>query len=823
MRVQEKRRHPRSIGDVLLPIGLASDGVILSRDGAMSATWKYRGPDMASETNHHMAVMGSRMNQVLCELGDGWMLQVDAIRFTSPGYCPEGNFPDTTSRVIDEERRQQFLREGQHFETEFFLTATYLPVTATERKMTAWLFEGQERQGEKGDAQRALEEFIYAVSSLEDRLGSLLSLTRLKGQPTKDDLGFETVYDEQLRFIRRCITGLDHPFVRPDIPFYLNDLLCPEDFVGGLAPRLGGRHIRVVAIEGFPKASQPGLLAELGSLPMEYRWSTRAILIDRQSGIQVCDKVRAQWQGQTRKLLDVILQRVGGPVNLYAQEMVHDAEELRGTVASGEVRMVHYTSNFVCMHEDRERVDANAAYLVKIIRDLGFGARVEDVNAVEAWLGTFTADGYRNVRRSYLHTLNLCDLIPITSIWPGLAENPSPLMPPHSPPLLYAATTGSTPFRLNLQAGSDVGHTVMVGPVGTGKSTLLATLVAQWRRYPRAQVFVFDKGFSMYVLTKASGGEFYDVGGEKTALSFCPLNDLTGPGDVNWAVDWLDALCLLQGLTLNPQQRGQLTSAVARSRAKPSPGLTELCTEIQDQAVRHALSDYTLTGSNGHLLDAQVDLLGHGKFLTFEMQHLMQMGKKTVVPVLLYLFRRIEKRLDGSPTLVILDEAWLYLQHELFRERVRAWLRTLRKENATVVLATQTISDIYNSPIRDVVLESCPTKILLPNTEALNPASREFYDHLGLNDREVEMVQKGVSKRDYYCISPLGRRMISLGLGRVALSFVGVNGADQRKAVDKLMEDYPDQWQSEWLKARGLADWATYYQELELQKKERIA
>src|SRR5262249_37072829 len=161
------------------------------------------------------------------------------------------------------------------------------------------------------------------------------------------------------------------------------------------------------------------------------------------------------------------------------------------------------------------------------------------------------------------------------------------------------------------------------------------------------------------------------------------------------------------------------------------------------EAIRHALSDYTLTGSHGYLLDAQTDLLGHENFVTFEMQHLMGMGEKAIVPVLLYLFRRIEKRLDGSPTLVILDEAWLYLRHELFQERVRQWLRTLRKENAAVVLATQSISDIYNSPIRDVVLESCPTKILLPNTEAMNPALREFYDHLGLNDREVEMVQRG--------------------------------------------------------------------------------
>jgi type IV secretion system protein VirB4 len=291
---------------------------------------------------------------------------------------------------------------------------------------------------------------------------------------------------------------------------------------------------------------------------------------------------------------------------------------------------------------------------------------------------------------------------------------------------------------------------------------------------------------------------------------------------MKWAVDWLEVLCLLQGLKVNPNQREQLAAAVARVATKPSPGLTELCAEVQDAAVRDALKDYTLSGTSGQLLDAQQDVLGHSDFITFEMEHLMEMGEKAVVPVLLYLFRRIQKRLDGAPTLVILDEAWLYLSHELFRERVRQWLRTLRKENAAVVLATQAVSDIYNSPIRDVVLESCPTKILLPNTEALNPASREFYDHLGLNEREIDILQRSEPKREYYYVSPLGRRLISLGLGKVALSFVGVNGAEERKAAEKLMKTYPERWQSEWLRARGLTDWAAYFDELETQREREM-
>jgi len=128
----------------------------------------------------------------------------------------------------------------------------------------------------------------------------------------------------------------------------------------------------------------------------------------------------------------------------------------------------------------------------------------------------------------------------------------------------------------------------------------------------------------------------------------------------------------------------------------------------------------------------------------------------------------------------------VYLKHPLFRDRIREWLKTLRKYNGCVLLATQNLSDIFNSPIRDVVLESCPTKILLPNAEAANPASRQFYDLIGLNEREIDIIQKSLPKRQYYVVSPAGRRLIALGLGKVALSFVGVKAPFSTSCVSWL-------------------------------------
>jgi type IV secretion system protein VirB4 len=806
VQINEHRTRPQSLADLLLYDALIDDGILLQQDGSLMAAWSFRGPDLASATHAEMAVLGARLNSVL-RLGSGWMIQCDAIRSRAPEYPDGGLFPDPITRLIDEERRQQFLSEGAHFESEYVLTLTYLPPSETEQNVRGWLFEGQTYKPSAAD--QALSGFKAKLAHFEEVLGSLFHATRLRSEATEGLFGEYVRRDNLLRFIRRTITGDDHPFVLPLIPSYLNDTLSADDFTAGIEPRIGRKHIRIVAIDGFPSSSFPGMLGALDALPIEYRWNTRAILMDPEEARGYLDKTRKKWRSRIRGWKDQIFRTQNGPINLHAQQMAVDAEEAMSVASSGDIQFAFYTSVIVCLGECERTANEAAALIAKTIQNHGFSARVETVNAVEAWRGSLPGDGYRNVRRVVLHTLNLADLLPITSVWAGLRENPSALMPEGSPPLLYAATTGATPFRFNLHV-SDLGHSLIVGPSGAGKSTLLGLMTAQWFRYPDAQVFAFDKGYSLYVLNRAAGGEFYDVGGDKTHLAFCPLEEIDTDQDLAWAVTWLEGLCVAQGMTVGPKHRQAITEAIQQLRLSPARTLTELCAEVQDEEIRSALQYYTLSGPLGHLLDADRDVLGSGRFVTFETENLMQLGDKAVVAVLLYLFRRIEKRLDGSPTLVPLDEAWVYLRHTLFRERLREWLKTLRKMNGAVVLATQNLSDVLNSEIGDVISETCPTKVLLPNAEAGNPASQRFYERLGLNDREIEILQAALPKRQYYVISPLGRRLISLGLCGVSLSFVGVNGKQERQIAEDLMDQYGSAWQAEWLRTRGLPDWADY-------------
>ena len=822
MQRNEHRDNPRGLADLLLPHALIDDGILLQQDGSLLTGWTYRGPDMMSAAPAEMDALSARLNSVL-RLGSGWMLQCDAIRSRAPGYPDQGAFPDGVTRVIDDERRQQFMQEGAHYESEYFLTLTYLPPPGSRRKDEGLdVRRRRALQSANRTAEQILDRFSNRVDVFENVFGQLFQTERLKRLTIADDYGFSQTHDRLLRYLRRCVSGEDHPFALPDIPCYLNELLACEDFYGGIEPRIGRKHMRVITIDGFPKMSSPGILRELDNLPIEYRWNTRAVLIDPEEARGLLDMHRKKWRSKIRGWKDQLFKTQSGAIDIHAQQMATDAEEAMGVATSGDVQFAQYSANVVCLDEDPIRLYENTRAVMKTMQNLGFSCRIETINAVEAWRGSLPGDGYSNVRRILLHTLNLADMLPITSVWAGLRENPSAMMPKHSPPLLFAATSGATPFRVNLHV-SDLGHTLIVGPSGAGKSTALGLIAAQWfHSYPRAQVFgILDRGYSICMLTEAAGGAFYDLDGPKTDLAFCPLKDIDGESDVQWAVGWIEVLCELNGLKFGPKHRNAVAEAVMRLQLSPTRTLTELSAKTcRTLTSWDALQHFTVMGPMGSLLDADHDMLGNGRFLSFETENLMQLDDKAVIPVLLYLFRRIEQRLDGSPTLVLLDEAWSYLQHALFRSRLRDWLKTMRRKNAVVVMATQQISDIANSDIADVVLENCPTKILLPNAESKNPGSRAFYERVGLNERELDILQVSVPKQHYYVVSKLGRRLVDLGVGKVALAWVGVIGREERQIVENVMEQFGDAWRTEWLRLRGLQKWADYLRSLEKREEE---
>ena len=439
----------------------------------------------------------------------------------------------------------------------------------------------------------------------------------------------------------------------------------------------------------------------------------------------------------------------------------------------------------------------------KAINRLGFAARIETINTLDAYLGSIPGHGVENVRRPLINTMNLADLLPTSSIWTGSASAPCPLYPPQSPALMHCVTHGATPFRLNLHV-RDLGHTFMFGPTGAGKSTHLGIIAAQLRRYKGMSIYAFDKGMSMYALTKATGGRHFTVAADDGKLAFCPLQFLETKSDRAWAMEWIDTILALNGVETTPGQRNDIGHAIISMRDSGARTFSEFYTTIQDEKIREAIKQYTIDGAMGHLLDAEEDGLQLSDFTTFEIEELMNLGEKYALPVLLYLFRRIERSLKGQPAVIILDEAWLMLGHPAFRAKIREWLKVMRKANCLVLMATQSLSDAANSGILDVIVESTATKIFLPNIYARDEDTSALYRRMGLNARQIEIIATAVPKRQYYYVSENGRRLYDLALGPLALAFVGASDKESVATIQQLEAKFGDDWIHEWLSEKGL-------------------
>ncbi|MGP5477589.1 VirB4 family type IV secretion/conjugal transfer ATPase [Pseudomonas helleri] len=812
LRLKRHQSTDAGLADLLVYAAVVDDGVIVGKNGSFIASWLYKGADNASATVVEREMNSFRINQALANMGNGWMVHVDAVRRPAPNYShpSKSAFPDPVSAAIDEERRRTFEGLGNLYEGYFILTVTWFPPMLAERKFIELMFHDDEgKPNNKARTYHLIDFFKREINNIETRLSSAINLERLCGKKVMNEDGSTVTHDELLQWLQFCITGLNHPVMLPTNPIYIDNLIGGKELYTGVTPKLGNHFIQVVAIDGFPLESSPGILSRLAELPIEYRWSNRFIFMDNHEAISHLEKFRKKWKQKIRGFFDQVFNTHGGVVDEDAISMVEDASQAIAETNSGMVAQGYYTSVVVLMSENRATVEAAARQIEKAINSMAFTARVETINTMDAFMGSLPGHGVENVRRPLINTMNLADLIPTSTIWTGEETAPNPLMPPDSPPLMHGLTSGNTPFRINIDV-RDLGHTIMFGPTRAGKSTHLAIIGVQWRRYPNARLFTFDKGMSMYPSCKASGGQHYVIAGADDQLAFAPLSGLLTRQSRAWAMTWIDDLLALNNVITTPEQRNKIGETIVEmgkvEEDEGRPGtLSEFCAMVQDSDIREALKDYTVDGLMGDLLDAEVDQLSVSDFITFEIEHLMNLGDRYALPVLLYLFMRIENALDGRPTLIILDEAWLMLGHSVFRKKIREWLKTLAKKNCRVLMATQNLTDASKSGILDVIVESTATKIYLPNMHARDEATTEIYMNMGLNLRQIEIIATAQQKRDYYLVSEKGRRLYSLALGPLALSFVGATSADDIAAIKSLEKKHGADWVHVWLNERGLS------------------
>jgi len=797
MNLAEYRRSASRLADFLPWAALVGPGIVLNKDGSFQRTASFRGPDLDSAVAAELVAVAGRINNAFRRLGSGWSIFVEAQRHEAAIY-PANQFPDAASGLVDAERKADFEEEGVHFVSGYYLTFLYLPPAEEAARAETWLYEGRKRSGVDP------HEILRAFTDRTERVLALLD-------------GFMPECDwlddsETLTYLHSTVSTNRHRVRVPETPIYLDALLADQPLTGGLEPRLGDQHLRVLTIIGFPTATTPGLLDDLNRLAFPYRWSTRAILLDKTDATKLLTKIRRQWFAKRKSiaaiLKEVMTNEASALVDTDAANKAADADMALQELGQDVAGMAYVTATITVWDADPRLADEKLRLVEKVIQGRDFTAMIETVNAVDAWLGSLPGHAYANVRQPPVSTLNLAHMIPLSAVWAG------PERDEHfgAPPLLYGKTEGSTPFRLSLHVG-DVGHTLVVGPTGAGKSVLLALMALQFRRYERSQVFAFDFSGSIRAAALAMGGDWHDLGGGLTegdefSVSLQPLARIHDTYERAWAADWIVAILMREGIPITPEVKEHIWTALTSLASAPveERTITGLAVLLQSNDIKQALRPYCVGGAYGRLLDAETEHLGSADVQAFEIEGLV--GTGAAPAVLAYLFHRIGDRLDGRPTMLIIDEGWLALDDDGFAGQLREWLKTLRKKNASVIFATQSLSDIDNSSIAPAIIESCSTRLLLPNERAIEPQITAIYRRFGLNDRQIEILAGATPKRDYYCQSRRGNRLFELGLSEVGLALCAASSkSDQTLIANLVAEHGRDGFLAAWLRARD-AGWA---------------
>ncbi len=793
------RKH-RGMNDLLSYLIQWDDCTILHKDGALSRHFVYIAPDLDSSSDPDVDYHAQTWQKSFDFLGNGWMVETNVVSHLLQSSTEPQEFPEVVSALIDDERRLQY-QEGHYFTTTHYLSITWKPEQLMASRLRRFAMEGAAMRPDS--ASRLGEELRQFNKTVGEWLGylkrSLLRIEPLSG-------------DDLTTFLYQSITGQKQRLATPYVGAFLDCYLSGEDFVAGYQPKIGKKFIKVLSLDDLPTESYPSILDSLSYFPLEYRWSSRFIGLDRRTAKTYLKRYERSWSSKAIGVLGVIRESMGLSAK-RDQDAQHTADRLKIAQienSAGRLGYGFYNSVIVLMHDDVAFLNKAAEAIITRIQQLDFRVRDESVNATEAYLGSIPSHGDYNLRKMMVDTEFVSQALPTSSVYQGEREAPCPLTGYlHQPPLLFTATKGSRPFLLNLHVG-DVGHTAILGPTGAGKTTLNAMIMASHRKYPGSRIIVMDKDYSNRTTIKALGGDYFDL--TKNECEMAPL------ARIHWeeqehrdkAVEWLSACCSVQGMQLTPIQKTLLRESVDRL-AKDELSYRNLNhLTLQDAQLREAIQAFN-TGGFSKLLNGTQSGFDGKDVLGFDMSRLIKTDtnqRDLGIPVIQAIFNELEALFkDKRPTLLILEEAWLYLRHPLFREKLTDWFKTLRKANVAVIFISQDLDDIVKSNAASVIQSSCMTKLFLPNKSAGESYVAEQYRAFGLNEQAIGIICEAVPKQDYYYHSALGNRLFRLDLGALAKAFLCMADKAEIEQFDRIFKKDDPQWILDWLADRGLTQW----------------
>lgn len=474
----------------------------------------------------------------------------------------------------------------------------------------------------------------------------------------------------------------------------------------------------ILSLKDYPDATSPGLLDALLRLPFE---------------MVVTESFAPQERQSARERMDLALRRLR---SADEEAMAERADMLaaRDELGNGAVAFGDHHLTVLVRERDLARLDDAAAACAATLADTGAIAVREDTNLEPAFWGQFPGNEQYLVRRAMISTANMASFGSLHGFALGQAENNH-----WGEAVTLLETTSATPFFFNFHHG-DLGNFSVIGPSGSGKTVVLNFLAAQAQKFsPRTILFDKDRGAELFI--RGIGGRYDRIrAGEPTGFNPLALPD--NPANRAFLRDWLGVLLKAEG----PEELATIAGAVDAAygndaslrRLRWFRELLSGARRPQPGDLADRLAPWIEDGEHGWLFDNAADRLDlNTRVMGFDMTALLE-NPRLRTPCMMYLFHRIDERLDGHPTMILIDEGWKALDDEVFAARIRDWLKTLRKRNALVGFATQSARDALDSRIATALVEQTATMVFMPNPRA---RAEDYCDGFSLTAHELALIR----------------------------------------------------------------------------------
>ena len=739
--------------------------VVVQKNGSLQMTYAFRGQDIESFSYSYVAVIFEYFNSQIKRLGDGWMVSVEAQRFIMRDY-PESDFDSVAALLVDKERAKEYRSTGEHYDSCYYLNFVYKPESEVKQGIVNKFYKETVKTLQ---IQKEIENFTKTIEQITNVLSGRLIIRPLNR--------YETV-----EYLHSTVSMTRHSFILPEDGgfLFLDKIINDSSLEVGSTLRLGEYYIPIIEINDFPIRTYPAILNELNKLTLEYRWVSRYFPLSKKQALDELVKYQQQAAGSKTSAKQFagefamgIKDNLENHSGVATQNEAESAQEEIGGDTNG---AGYYNSCVMVWDKDYTQALAKAREVQKVIEQNQFSCKEEIIGNFDAFRGMMAGNVTSDIRRPMITSGNFTHTLPFSAIWSGIEHNRFlGEICGIDKPLICCSTDYGANFYLNLNDG-DVGHTIILGPTGAGKSTFLQLIEISALKYPDIQIFIMDYGLSCLTLTLAVGGTY--INPADSTVCFQPFADIEDKLEFQWACTFVLDILALQGIKADPQMKVAVNGAMTAISVLPKEmrTFTAFCQNLEyvdkegKRILHDALNQYRIEGRFGKIFDGNKTSLSTSRWVMFEMEKIMGLGEDCSAPALLFIFHYLEKSFTGRLTFFIMDECWFGLQNPAISGKMKEYLLTLRKKNVFCIFATQNPSMVAESSLGSVIIQNCPTHIFLADPAANEKGMRESYSALGLKDEEIVLLSFSKKKRDYYLKCPSGTRKFQLSLGPIELA-----------------------------------------------------